>query len=644
MKKIRYILWGLIMTFLFASCEKEGLWNQNSGVAKEEKGRIVGQLLDDETGEGINGVKILMERQTSKKGDVSYVDTISTHADGTFSYEVPFPNKVRLVVRDTGRYVADTAYVEVLERKDYDVLLSSLARFGKTSLKVRVQDELENALTDPIDHEYVKVALLVRESSEESYSAMDTLEIDENGEVLFDDIAFPVNYKATLVANPLGYKLDSIQARITDKNPNPILLTTERLFKVGDVKLIGEYLFTEEPAKNTAFTMEIKAFPNDEFVSHALSFDDNGRTILPEVNYPAEIRILTNTDTEKAFRDLSFKISESYDGEDIQLSLFDVEPRFAVKNTPSPNAHENTLTTFYDGVNIRTMEVDDKGNIYAVTQSNTLIRIPFDGSEHTVLSTDLEEPWGIALKDETTLYVVENQGLTVGNKQNKVKEVKINPDTDEVTISDLTGKDSKGKENGPFGEATFDRPSEAVYDSKRNVIWLSEWQNPQIRKLDLNTKEVSTFFSFSASRLYGISLSGDQDYLFVGSFLNNAGIHKFDLETGDRTSVVSGGDIRHLAVTPDDKVFYSINKEKNMSVYHVPHNGGTRSLAAGNGERGFPAVDYSGPANVGLSNKGGDAGEDFVLEGMVYDPYSGRLYFSAPLDKRLYYIKLANPI
>lgn len=641
MKKIRYILWGLIMATLFASCEKEGLWNQNSKVSNEEKGRIVGQLLDDETGEGINGVKILLERQTSKTGDVSYVDTISTHTDGIFSYEVPLPNKVRLVVRDTGRYVADTAYVDVLEKKDYDVLLSSLARFGKTSLKVRVQDELENALTDPIDHEYVKVALLVRESSEESYSAMDTLEIDENGEVLFNDIAFPVNYKATLVANPLGYKLDSIQARITDRNPDPILLTTERLFKVGDVKLIGEYLFTEEPAKNTAFTMEIKAFPNDEFVSHTLSFDEDGKVMLPEVNYPAEIRVMTNTDTENAFRDLSFKIPQSYDGEDIQLSLFDVEPRFATENTPSTNANENTLTTFYDGVNIRTMEVDNKGNIYAVTQSNTLIRIPFDGTEHTVLSTDLEEPWGIALKDENTLYVVENQGLTAGNKENKVKEVKINPNTDGVTISDLTGKDSKGKTNGSFGQATFDRPSEAVYDSKRNVIWLSEWQNPQIRKLDLNTKEVSTFFSFSASRLYGISLSGDQDYLFVGSFLNNAGIHKFDLETGDRTSVVSGGDIRHLAVTPDNKVFYSINKEGNSNIYQISHNGGTRTIAAGNSTKGLPSASYSGPADVAIASGGG---VDFVVEGLVYDAYSGRLYFSAPLDKRLYYIKLTNPI
>lgn len=641
MKKIRYILWGLIMTSLFASCEKEGLWNQNSEVSKEEKGRIIGQLLDDETGEGINGVKILMERQTSKEGGVSYVDTISTHTDGTFSYEVPFPNKVRLVVRDTGRYVADTAYVDVLERKDYDVSLSSLARFGKTYLKVRIQDELENALTDPIDHEYVKVALLVRESSDESYSPIDTLEIDENGEVLFDDIAFPVNYKATIVANPLGYRLDSIQSRITDKNPEPIVLSTERLFKVGSVKFSGEYFFTGEIAENTAFTMEIKSFPNDEFVSQILSFDNNGEIVLPEVNYPAEIKILANSDTDNAFRDLSFKVSESYDGEEIYLSLFDVEPRFSTKNTPSPNASENTLTTFYDGVNIRTMEVDDKGNVFAVTRTNDLIRIPFDGSEHTVLSTDFEEPWGIALENSNTVYVVENQGLTAGNKQNKVKKVAIDPKTDEVTITVVTGKDSKGGANGSFADATFSRPAEAVYDSKRDVLWLTEWEGPRVRKIDFNTQEVSTFASFNASRLYGMSLSGDQDYLFVGSFQNNAGIHRFDLETGDRSTVVSGGDIRHLAATPDNKVFYSINKEGNSNIYQIPHTGGTRTIAAGNNTKGLPSADYSGAADVAIASGGG---EDFVIEGLVYDAFSGRLYFSAPLDKRLYYIKLTNPI
>lgn len=641
MKNLIYSLGFLISVFFIMSCEKESLWNQNSEVPQEEKGRIVGRLLDEETGEGINGVKILMERQISKKGDISYVDTVSTNADGAFSYEVPFPNKIRLVVRDTGRYAADTTYVEVLENKDYDVSLNSLARFGKTNLKVRIHDELENALTDPIDHEYVKVALLVRESSDESYSPIDTLELDENGEVLFDNIAFPVNYKATIVANPLGYRLDSLQSRITDKNPDPITLTTERLFKVGDVKLLGEYFFTEEPAQNTTFTMEIKSFPNDDFVSQILNFDTDGKVVLPEVNYPAEIKILANGDTENAFRDLSFKISESYDGEEIKVSLFDLEPRFASKNTPSPNASENTLNTFYDGVDIRTMEVDDKGNIFAVTRTNDLIRIPFDGSEHTVLSTDFEEPWGIALENSNTVYVVENQGLTPGNKQNKVKKVVIDPKTDAVTITVLTGQDSKGGANGAFADATFSRPSEAVYDSKRDVLWLTEWEGPRIRKIDFNTKEVSTFASFNASRLYGMSLSGDQDYLFVGSFQNNAGIHRFDLETGDRTTVVSGGDIRHLAVTPDNKVFYAINKEGNSNIYQIPHTGGTSTIAAGNNAKGLPSADYSGAADVPIASGGG---VDFVIEGLVYDAFSGRLYFSAPLDKRLYYLKLTNPI
>jgi restriction endonuclease S subunit len=111
-------------------------------------------------------------------------------------------------------------------------------------------------------------------------------------------------------------------------------------------------------------------------------------------------------------------------------------------------------------------------------------------------------------------------------------------------------------------------------------------------------------------------------------------------------TVRTGYSIRHIAVAPNDDVYFNINGNYQGKQYKVTNevlvsgNGGNTSSTfetiVGNGSWGaLPAIGYSGSANISV----GTGNLDGSPNGMCYDPYRGRLYFSISADKRLYYLR-----
>ena len=627
--------WILVVTLFLASCSKDGLWNTEGTLSDSQYGNIVGQLINDEDNTPLKGVKVLFERQTKSSGANTFVDTVSTDVDGKFSYKVPYSNKVRVVLRDTGRYVADTVVVDVLENKEYSINMKSHPRFGTSKIIVDVENELGNSF------EGIKVGLYVRNNSTESYSEVETLISNSNGKVEFANIAFPVYYKVKIAEREIAYQLDSLQGKLETKNPLQLKLKSRSKFGIGDLTLKAKYFYTNEIAKNTSINIAYKSILDDQFVNSVATFDTEGKLVLPKMVYPAELKLTSGNGILFPFTAQTIEISEELAVKPIEIDLMDATPRYS-NITPSAIMNENTLVAFYGGVSVQEMEFDSKGNIYAVTTDNQLIRIKHDGSSHKVLAKGLTSSWGLALVDDYTMFVIEN---TDGHR---VKKVTINPVIDSATVSVYAGSTTTGTADGIGDVAKFNRPSDAVYDPSRNCIWLVEWAGQRIRKIDLETGAVSTLATGTGYG-FGISLTKDFKYLYIASHTSPAGIVKYDIDNKKMYTVRTGYSIRHIAAAPNGDVYFNINGGYQGKLYKLKNEtlieGNTTNTTTGfetiasNGSYGpIPAVGYSGTPNRTIAT----ANVDGSPNGIAYDAYRGRLYFSVSGDKILYYLRNNN--
>ena len=635
MKKLLYIFGISVASILVASCAKDKLWLNEANV---ERGLLSGELTNKEDGQPLKGVKILIERQTQSSGDNSYVDTISTDSDGKYAYEVPFPNKVRLVIRDTVRYEADTAVVEIVEKKNYTANLQSVPRFGNSTIQINVKGSNGESLS------HINVALYVRASYSESYSAVDTILSNADGNVVFDNIAFPVYYKTKIAEREIAYDLDSLEGRLISKEPIQMVLNTRAKFSQGDVVLHGKYFYTNTYAANTSFYISYKSILDADFSEPTLmTFDNTGKLILPNAVFPAEVKISAGNDITFPFIPQTFIIPEEAKNTPVIIDLFDTAPRFNTL-TPSGTIAQNTLEVLYEGDQIFTMEVDSRGNIYATTSDGKIIRITPEGDRTEVVS-GFTALWGIAIVDDHTLYVSEN------NARHAIYKVVINPETGKGTSTLFSGTvGTTGTTDGAIAGARYNRPSDIVYDKSRNCLWFGEWANNRIRKIDLVTNTVSTYKT-GIGYYFGISLSADNKYLYLASHTNNAGLYQYDIDNNVLYVLRTGlGSTRHVAVTPDNKIFFTTNGGPTLRMLTNPsqvvaaannttNTNGTAVVVAGSSTSSgnSPAVGYKGPANIPIF-EAGDPG----VTGLVYDAYRGRLYVASYGNRKLYFVKLTS--
>lgn len=253
-KAIKYSL-GCLLIFLMA-CAKDGLWNQE---AKVNMGQVLGLLVNTDDESPLKGVKVVLERQTKASGSTSFVDTLSTDESGRFVYELPFPNKLQIVIRDTGRYQADTARLEVLTKKDYEVQLNSHPRFGTTQILAVLLDEMERPMPD------LRIELLVKEASDEPYSSQEILTTDAQGQVLFRDVAFPVRFKVALAERPIAYEYVYQEGEALTKDEVRLRLTSKARFQLADLNLrVGDY-YKAKPRAYGKLMMAMKSAIEDEF-------------------------------------------------------------------------------------------------------------------------------------------------------------------------------------------------------------------------------------------------------------------------------------------------------------------------------------------------------------------------------------------
>ncbi len=634
MKKIYYYVCTGIIVLLVGACAKDASWNQDGEVADSQKGTIIGQLINDDDNQPLKGIKILFERQTTVNGGQTFVDTVSTDTEGKFSYQIPFPNKVKVSVRDVGRYAADEHFIEVLEHKEYQVTMNSHPRFGVMPIKVHVNNA---DLDEPFEN--MHVSLWVRETEDESYSMVESLSADAEGNVQFDEIAWPVYYEVRIEEEPNRYFIDKLSGQITTKDPLNLTLNTYPIFGTSDIST------TVVDADNIPYlevdvALYTRQVGEEEYEKVAtLTTDIQGKVNFKNIDFPIEYKIVLD-EIEPAYDYDAIEGALNKQRQNVHETIV-AKANFGRywKTTPSSVIGENTLVAFYEGVKIQEMEVDSQGNIYGVTTDGNLVRIPQDGSAHKILATGFKNPWGIAIQDDNTMYVVEN---TDGHS---IYKVIVNPATDAATVSLFAGNgSSSGTTDGVGTAARFNRPSDAVYDPSRNCLWVVEWSGTRIRKVDVQTAEVSTLATGTGFGL-GLGMTSDHKYLYIASHTSPAGVVKYDIDNKEMYTVRTGYSIRHIAVTPNNDVYFNINRYQ-AKVYKITdevlvsgngsNGSSTFETVAGNGSWGtLPAIGWQGNADRTIANNNVDGSPN----GIAYDSNRGRLYFSVVGDSRIYYLK-----
>lgn len=638
MKK-RYSYSLLVLLFFLAACAKDGLWNQQVNV---DKGRVKGLLINTDDESPLKGVKVLFERQTKASGTNTFVDTVSTDEKGEFLYELPFPNSLRMVIRDTGRYMADTARLEVLAKQDYEVQLESHPRFGTIQISTILLDEEENPMVD------LSIDLFVRESSTDAYSKYESLKTDKDGRVVFEDIAFPVRYMVALGERPIAYEYVYQEGAALTKDDINITLRSKAKFGIGDFKLaVGDY-YKAKPMAYGQFQLAIKSAIDDDFSDFKeVNLDEHGKLAMKDMVYPMDLKIKP-TASGHPFHEINFQLGQTQINTEYAFEIKDAKPRYAKPNYN--NLMVSTLAVSVNLVNPTGVTTDKKGNLYIGDgRGHKIVKVDRFGEASILVSgsgsvdgplatASLNQPWGIIADKDDNLYFVDNAPV---EKSHKVRKITFDEEGNGL-ITTVAGSGSAGGNDGVGTAAQFSRPAGLALDEVGNILYVSEWAGHRIRKIDLATNTVSTVVGTGKGAntegkgtdaalfepAVGIALSPDGKKLYVGCNASNSNTNSrlgfVDLETTEykfylgQNGNYAAGAPRGMFITSTGDMLYGANfSPKTIRKVDLNQTVGSVSftIIAGNNSSG--SVD--GPAlNAQFSS---------VL-GICYDPYTGNWYIA----------------
>lgn len=162
------------------------------------------------------------------------------------------------------------------------------------------------------------------------------------------------------------------------------------------------------------------------------------------------------------------------------------------------SAKELRVTTFSDYSGTGTgMVFDSAGNLYVADQAERRIAVVTPAGVSSVFSDDalLSAPHGIAIDASDNLYVC--------NDLPGHDLVKITPARVHTLFAGTTG--TAGDSNS--APVTFDRPYGLALDRTRQLLYVADSNNSEIRKIDLSNGTVTDFAALTF--VYSVALDAD---------------------------------------------------------------------------------------------------------------------------------------
>lgn len=630
----RKLLFTASLVFMaIVACKRDDYWNQTMVV---QRGSISGTLSNTDDNTALKGVKILFERQTKSNGEQTFVDTVSTDEKGLFNYDVPYPNKIKVSIRDTGRYQLNETYVEIQEKKMYPIDLKSFPRFGVSQINVQVLSE------DKQPYEGVRVGLYERESSTESYSVVDTLLSDVQGRVSFTGRAFPVRYKVKIAEPDIAYKSDSMEGAMLTKIPVELSLITRSLFGKGNLKLISKQIFSNQVVKNERFQYRYKSVLDSKFSAWEEGvFGADGQFTLINKVYPGDIEIKYSANSSVRFEVQNSSMTLSVPNTTTPFPVFikDLEPRYkepvltnlkvstlvlnnglSVKGPFAVTMDNNHNLYIADGYKNQLFMVDMQGNASVIAGNGTAGSV--DGAGSTATFNGM---WGVAVDSSGNIYTTDAANTSGAHRIRKI----VKSSNGDYTVSTMAGTGISGDADGIGTAATFNRPSGIIFDKVRKCLYISEWGAGRVRKIDLSTaaNTVSTLAApSSATNLFTMTLSPDAEDMYVSSN-NNNNIFKYNFTSGTIASYINSNvNNRGLFATAGGKLLATAGNQNLIFYYDLKTNMMTELSTR------VSSADESGKVieNVPIKE---EAARFFQPFGIYYDIWTGNWYVANNTNK-----------
>ncbi|MDR2269719.1 MAG: hypothetical protein LBF27_02330 [Sphingobacterium sp.] len=617
----------------FAACKRDDYWNQTTVV---QRGSISGTLTNTDDNTVLKGVKILFQRQTKANGEQTFIDTVSTDVKGQFRYDVPFPNLVKVSIRDTGRYHLDENFVDITENKDYPIILNSYPRFGVSQINVQVLSDLKQPYVG------IKVGLYERESNTESYSVVDTLLSNEQGRVSFTGRAFPVHYKVKVAEPDVAYMPDSLEGALLTRTPIELTLTTKSLFGKGNLKLVSKQVFSNQVIKNEKFQYRYKSVVDREFSTwEEGEFDNAGQFTLVNKVYPGDIEIKYNNNSKVRFevQNSTMTLAESNTVTPFQVMIKDLDPRYT--KPILTNLKVSTLV-LNNGLSVKgpfAITMDNSHNLYiADGYKNQLFMVDASGSASVIAGSGatgsvdgagtaatFNGMWGVAVDSSGTIYTTD-AASAVG--AHRIRKIVKNANGD-YTVSTIAGTGASGTADGVGSAATFNRPSGIIFDKARKSLYVSEWGGARLRKIDLSTtaNTVSTLaIPSGAGNLFTMTITPDGEDMYVSSN-NNNNVFKYNF-TSNSIAPYQNSNVnnRGLFATAGDVLLATAGNHNLIFYYDLKTDVMTElSTRVSSGDETGQVID-----NVPIKDV---AARFFQPFGIYYDVWTGNWYVANNTNK-----------
>ncbi len=459
-------------------------------------------------------------------GQADYISTGSEHADanGKLIVSLPYPNEVKVAVGDTIKYFPDTVSASLKNVRGASVAIKAMVKPLTVPLEVTVIDKDNGAALAN-----VSVAVKQRLTGQADFSDIGLTGVtDKDGKILFD-APFSGEVKI-LTTDELYNTPDSVITRMAYEKNRKVTLKSKALTPMAPVELSVYDQSNAQILPGISVKVSYKLTGQTEFTEVSTSTTGEDGKLLVSVPFSGEMKFDVTNDVYFGTKTMTVQNTGAA-AKKVNLPLTLITAKY-----PEPILTGLQVSTLVlnNGVSLNKptdVVADKRGNTYICDQmNNRIVRVSKSGNT-TVLagnatagSTDgvgtsatFNKPWGLVLNDAGTILYVSD------NSSHKIRKITINLTTMVGTVTTVAGGAASGTADGTGTAATFKQPAGLALDETLGLLYIADYGNSRIRKIDLSNNAVTTVSTSVVYAPVALALNPAKTLLYVGAFGNTYG-------------------------------------------------------------------------------------------------------------------------
>lgn len=213
MKKIYKSFQLVLLLIVVMACKK--LATDYMEIVPVLKAALNVTVINDDDQLPIAGVKVIVSRKISPKGDFVQIDTIRTNASGQISMDLPYPNYLKIDV-DTTYYHTGAKELEFVTENGGKVTLHTAPKYGMAPLDITVTDKADLALPG------FALAIDSRAPGQTNYTSTGPENADAAGKLIVS-LPYP-NEVRIAVGDTIKYFPDTVRANLKNVRGEKVTL------------------------------------------------------------------------------------------------------------------------------------------------------------------------------------------------------------------------------------------------------------------------------------------------------------------------------------------------------------------------------------------------------------------------------------